>query len=473
MTPTDVGSDSGGDLFDPTALVSRNPASGVLVETHNAASWLEIDHMLDVATSAFATWRATPINERATLVHRVSGLLTEQREQLAALLTLEMGKPITEALAEVDKCAASTRWLADNAPRTLAPQPLESDYDEAVVAFRPLGTVLAIMPWNYPLWQFFRAGVPALLAGNCVLLKHAPNVSRCALTIEKLFRDAGFSPGVVGTVLADTELTTRAIGDRRVAAVTLTGSVGAGRAVGETAGANIKKVVLELGGSDPFIVLADADIDVAARAACRARMQNSGQSCIAGKRLIVVRAVAERFLELLRVEVESLRLGDPTDPATQIGPLARRDLRDQLVRQRDESIALGAGVLTGGRNIHRAGWWFDPTVLVDVTASMPVFTEETFGPLTGVMIVADEAAAVSAANDTDLGLGASLWTSDTIRARKLSAEIEAGMVFVNSIVASDARLPFGGVKNSGLGRELSAFGIREFTNMQTVTLTAV
>ncbi|WP_327241112.1 NAD-dependent succinate-semialdehyde dehydrogenase [Streptomyces sp. NBC_01320] len=459
-------------LTNARAFVSRNPATGKLIAAHDTADWPAVEEMLDQAATAFTRWRRTSVEHRAALVRGVADQVRTRRKELAALLTEEMGKPITEALAEVDKCVWSTNWLADNAPSMLMPQPMVSPYDDAFVAFRPLGTVLAIMPWNYPLWQFFRAGIPALLAGNCVLLKHAPNVSKCALVIEELFLAADFAPGVVSAVLMDTELAERAITDPRISAVTLTGSVGAGRAVGATAGAHVKKVVLELGGSDPFIVLQDADIEAAAQAACRARMQNNGQSCIAGKRIIVVESVAAQFLERFRAAVAALRVGDPTDPATDIGPLARRDLRDQLIRQQNESIEQGARVLVGGRPMDRPGWWYQPTVLTDVTATMPVFSEETFGPLTGVMVVPDEAAAVAAANDIDLGLGASLWTADLDRARLLSAEIEAGMVFVNAIVASDARLPFGGIKRSGLGRELSQFGVREFTNIQTVTLTS-
>jgi succinate-semialdehyde dehydrogenase / glutarate-semialdehyde dehydrogenase len=457
---------------DQMAFVSRNPATGKSICAHDTATWPEVDKLLDQAAAAFARWRRTPVEGRALRLHAVAGQLRQRREELAALVTEEMGKPITEALAEVDNCAWSTDWLASHAAPMLASRPTDAPFDEAFVEFRPLGIVLAIMPWNYPLWQFFRAGVPALLAGNSVVLKHAPNVSRCALVIEDLFLAAAAEPGVVSSLLIGTELTTRVIADPRISAVTLTGSVGAGRAVGATAGAHVKKVVLELGGSDPFIVLPDADVEAAAQAACRARMQNNGQSCIAAKRIIVTEPAAMEFLERFGAAVAALRVGDPTDPATQIGPLARRDLRDQLLRQQNESIAQGARVLVGGRRIDRPGWWYQPTVLTDVTSAMPVFREETFGPLTGVMVVPDEDRAIAAANDIDLGLGASLWTADLERARALSAEIEAGMVFVNAIVASDARLPFGGIKRSGLGRELSEFGVREFTNIQTVTLTS-
>ncbi|WP_225636628.1 NAD-dependent succinate-semialdehyde dehydrogenase [Streptomyces solaniscabiei] len=458
-------------MDDPRAFVSRNPSTGEVIEVHRAATWPEVEHVLDQAQSAFTAWRRSGIEHRAGLLRGLAETVRGRRQELAELLVQEMGKPVTEALGEVDKCVWSIEWISENGPAILASKELDGPYDVNVVEYRPLGTILAIMPWNYPLWQFFRAGVPALLAGNCVVLKHAPNVSRSALVIEELFSASGFEPGVMTTVLADTELTERAIGDSRIAGVTLTGSVGAGQAVGAASGRAIKKSVLELGGSDPFIVLADADVSAAAKAACRGRMLNNGQSCIAAKRIIVVESIARQFLDELADAVRDLRVGDPMDPETQIGPLARRDLRDQLVRQRDESIAKGARTLVGARDIDQPGFWFEPTVLVDVDASMPVFGEETFGPLTGVMIVPDEAAAIAAANDSDLGLGASLWTGDLDRARELSAELEAGMVYINAIVASDARLPFGGVKRSGLGRELSEFGIREFTNLQTVTIT--
>lgn len=451
-------------------FVSVNPATGQEMQRFDSWSWDQLDGALDGARTAFAAWSRRSLGERAQLICTVAAVLRDDAEQMARLMTAEMGKTYVEACAEVAKCVAAAEWIAGRAASVLAPEAVTGGAEGCSVAYRPLGVVLAVMPWNYPLWQVFRAAVPALVAGNVVVLKHAPNVTGSALAIEDVFRRAGDELGVLRTALVDTDLTARAIGDRRIAGVTLTGSVAAGRAVGAVAGRHIKPAVLELGGSDPFIVLADADIALAARSASRARMQNNGQTCIAAKRFIVVADVAERFIEAFVAEVAALRVGDPMDPTTDVGPLARRDLRDTLQAQLDASLAAGATVATGGQVIERPGWWFTPTVLTDVTPEMPVFAEETFGPLAGILVVADVDDAVRAANHTDLGLGCSVWTADVVAGAALSTSLEAGMVFVNRIVASDPRLPFGGVKDSGLGRELGDLGIRSFTNVQTLSV---
>jgi succinate-semialdehyde dehydrogenase/glutarate-semialdehyde dehydrogenase len=445
-----------------------DPSTGRRIASFSAMGWTEVDAILDRARTAQRSWAADPVGDRVQVVHALASVLRERRRRLASLLTLEMGKPIRQAFAEVDKSAHAIEQLADLAAEALAPIPIATEATRSEVRLQPLGTVFAVMPWNYPLWQVLRSTLPAVLAGNAVVLKHAPNVPQAALAIEELLLEAGLPRGVFSTLLIDTDLAARTIADPRVAAVTLTGSVGAGQAVGALAGRHLKPMVLELGGSDPFVVLADADIPAAAAAACRARFQNNGQSCVAAKRFIVVEEVADEFLSHFIAAVDGLRVGDPTDPATDIGPLARDDLRATLIDQRDRSVALGARIATAERRLPTDGWYFAPTVLVDVTPEMPIFAEETFGPLTGVRRVADEAEAIALANASPFGLGCSLWSADAEHAASLADEIEAGMVFVNAIVASDARLPFGGVKESGIGRELSTFGIREFVNVQTV-----
>jgi succinate-semialdehyde dehydrogenase/glutarate-semialdehyde dehydrogenase len=398
----------------------------------------------------------------------VAGVLRADKSRFAAMMTAEMGKPIIEAEAEVEKCAWTAAWLADNAARLLADEPVESTATNSYVRFQPLGVVLAVMPWNFPFWQALRAGLPALAAGNLMLLKHASNVPQCALAVEDVFREAGFPDGVFQTLLIGPGPVERIIADRRVAGVTLTGSEAAGAKVAAAAGKAIKKSVLELGGSDPFIVLEDADVAMAATVGCRARNQNNGQSCIAAKRFVVVDSVADEFESRFSAAVGSLKVGDPMDRTHQFGPLARADLLDDLERQVDRSVAMGARVLIGGKRIDGAGNYFQPTVLADVRAGMPVYNEETFGPVAAVIRVKDEEQALRVANDSDFGLGSAIWTKDIDRGRRLAERVEAGLVFINGMVASDARLPFGGLKKSGYGRELSGYGIKEFVNIQTV-----
>jgi succinate-semialdehyde dehydrogenase/glutarate-semialdehyde dehydrogenase len=449
-------------------LRSIDPATG-----RELASFPELDQAgIEAAVEkAWATrhgWRDAGIEIRAAILRSVAGVLRADKQRYAALATSEMGKPIIEAEAEIEKCAWSAAWIADNAARLLADEPIESTASESYVRFQPLGVVLAVMPWNFPFWQAFRAGLPALAAGNVMLLKHSSNVPQCALAIEEVFREAGAPEGVFQTLMIGPGPVKGIIGDRRVAGVTLTGSEAAGELVAAAAGESLKKSVLELGGSDPFIVLRDADIAVAATVACRARNQNNGQSCIAAKRFIVEEAVADEFEDRLATAVGALKVGNPMDRANQVGPLARPDLIDALERQVAESVRLGARALTGGKRLDGGGYYFQPTVLAGVRPGMPAYHEETFGPVAAVIRVQDAEDALRVANDTDFGLGSSIWTADVKRAKKLAERVEAGLVFVNGLVASDARLPFGGVKRSGYGRELGSYGIKEFVNIQTV-----
>jgi succinate-semialdehyde dehydrogenase/glutarate-semialdehyde dehydrogenase len=395
-------------------------------------------------------------------------ILRERAATYARTMTLEMGKPIVQAEAEVEKCAVTCDFYAEHAEAYLAQQPRETDATRSYVRFDPLGPVLAVMPWNFPFWQVFRFAAPALMAGNVGVLKHASNVPRSALAIEEVFRDAGFPRGVFSTVLVGSPAVAALIADPRIMAITLTGSEGAGRKVAEHSGRELKKTVLELGGSDPFIVLADADLTVAARNAADARLINSGQSCIAAKRFIVVESVVDAFVDRFRRELSIRRMGDPLDQATQVGPQAREDLRDSLHQQVEESVKRGAKLLLGGEIPTGKGAFYPPTMLTAVEKGMPAFDEETFGPVAAVIRATDETDAVRIANDSTLGLGASLWTQDRGRAERLAAEIEAGSVFVNGVVKSDPRLPFGGIKHSGYGRELSEYGIREFVNIKSV-----
>jgi succinate-semialdehyde dehydrogenase / glutarate-semialdehyde dehydrogenase len=449
-------------------LKSIDPSNGKELATFPELDAAGIEAAVERAWSARHAWRDAGMDLRTAILRSVAGVLRAEKARFAALMTAEMGKPIAEAEGEVEKCAWTATWIADNAARLLADEPIESTATKSYVRYQPLGVILAVMPWNFPFWQAFRAGLPALAAGNVMLLKHASNVPQCALAIEDVFREAGVPKGVFQTLLIGPGPVAGIVADRRVAGVTLTGSEAAGELVASAAGKALKKSVLELGGSDPFIVLDDADVKTAATVACRARNQNNGQSCIAAKRFIVAEPIADEFEELFSKAVAALKVGDPTDRANQVGPLARPDLVDDLERQVKESISKGARVLAGGKRLSNGGNFFEPTVLAGVKPGMPVYNEETFGPVAAVIRVRDAEEALRVANDTDFGLGSSIWTADVERGQKLAERVEAGLVFINGMVASDARLPFGGVKRSGYGRELSAAGIREFTNIQTV-----
>ena len=449
-------------------IESVNPANGEVLATFHAATGAQIEQALEDAQRSYRSWRTTSFGERATLMHAAAAYVRQERSRLAGLITAEMGKPIVEAEAEIEKCAWNCDFYADNAERFLADEPCASSATESYVAYPPLGVVLAIMPWNFPFWQVFRFAAPALMAGNTAVLKHASNVPQCALAIEEIFRASGFPHGSFRSLLIPGGAATRLIADKRIVAVTLTGSDAAGRTVAEAAGRAVKKTVLELGGSDPFIVLEDAELPAAVEMGVRARYQNTGQSCIAAKRFIVVESLFDQFRERFVDAVRGLRVGDPMDRGTQIGPLARDDLRDTLDQQVNESVRRGARVLTGGARRPGRGYFFEPTVLTDVRPEMPASCEEVFGPVAALIRVRDAHEAIAVANDSPYGLGANLWTADLTRARRLARDIEAGQVFINGMVASDPRLPFGGVKASGYGRELAAFGIREFVNIQTV-----
>ena len=401
-------------------------------------------------------------------MRKAAAFLRQNKQILAGAITAEMGKPIVEAEAEIEKCAVNCNYYSDNAERFVRDEPRISNATESYIQYTPLGVILAVMPWNYPFWQVFRFAAPALMAGNAAILKHASNVPQCALAIEVAFRAAGFPEGLFQTLLVGSPAVPKLIESPVIAAVTLTGSEEAGKQVAACAGRMLKKTVLELGGSDPFIVLADADLDGAVLAGVRARYQNTGQSCIAAKRFIVVESVFQKYQNRFVEAVRSLNVGDPMDRNTQIGPLARGEFVEDLERQVRESVRMGATVLAGGSRRAGKGFYFEPTVLTGVRPDMPAGREEIFGPVATMMRARDTEEAIQLANQTPYGLGSNLWTSDIEGAKKLSRRIEAGQVFINGMVASDPRLPFGGIKRSGYGRELSDFGLREFVNIQTV-----
>jgi acyl-CoA reductase-like NAD-dependent aldehyde dehydrogenase len=453
-------------------MQSINPATEEILETFDEFSPGQVDSALQQVYERQKQWRTTSFGQRAAGLRALARELRADKARWASTITAEMGKPIVEAEAEIEKCALNCDFYAENAPRFLAPEYIQTEATESYVAFEPLGVVLAIMPWNFPFWQVIRFLAPALMAGNTAVLKHASNVPRSALGIEEAVRRAGLPDGVFRALLVPGGSVEPLIGDPRVAAITLTGSSDVGEKVASTAGRHLKKQVLELGGSDPFIVLADADLDTAAKTAARARNQNSGQSCIAAKRFIVEEAVADQFVEKLSAAVKALNVGDPTSRETNVGPLARGDLRESLITQVDASLKQGAHAIVGGKILDRRGYFYAPTVLDGVSLDMPAFREETFGPVAAVVRAKDPDDAVRLANDTEYGLGAALWTGDLERAKQLASRIEAGAVFVNGMVASDPRMPFGGVKRSGYGRELGEWGIREFTNIQTIVVNA-
>ncbi len=447
---------------------SVNPATEEVIHEYGEHDAGEVRRRLERAAAAASSWRDFSFAERAELMSRLAERLRESCEAYGRLMTEEMGKPIAAAESEVDKCAWVCDYYAEHAAAFLAPEAVETDAARSFVRFDPLGPVLAIMPWNFPFWQHFRFAAPAVMAGNVAVLKHASNVPGCALAMEELFRDAGFPEGVMTTLLVPSARTAELIAQPEIRAVTLTGSERAGREVAAAAGRQLKKTVLELGGSDPFVVLADADPRAAAAQAAKARTVNSGQSCIAAKRFIVEEEIADRFEEEFVRRMEGLRVGDPMDRETEVGPLAREDLLATLDDQVARSLAAGARLATGGERLARKGWFYAPTVLTGVRPGMAAFDEETFGPVAAVVRARDAAEAIELANRSPYGLGASLWTADAARGEDLAREIEAGSVFVNGMVKSDPRLPFGGIKSSGYGRELAAFGIREFVNIKTV-----
>ncbi|RMH66108.1 MAG: NAD-dependent succinate-semialdehyde dehydrogenase [Bacteroidetes bacterium] len=452
------------------SITTIDPSTGSPIETYDWMTEAEVEERLRRAAAAFQRHRASSFARRAAALVRLADRLEERTRPLAEVMTREMGKPIGQAEAEVTKCAWVCRYYAEHAAVFLAPEPVATEAAGSYIAYQPLGPILAIMPWNFPFWQVFRHAAPALMAGNVVLLKHAPNVTGCALVLESLFQEAGFDDGIFQVLLVDVDTVPALVEDPRVAAATLTGSVGAGRAVGKLAGQAIKPSVLELGGSDAFIVLADADLDRALAAGLTSRMQNNGQSCIAAKRFILERPIAEAFAERFVRRVEALSVGDPMDPETDIGPLARADLRDQLHAQVQQTVAEGAALLTGGHPLDRPGFFYAPTVLGGVKPGMTPFREELFGPVASLIVADDADHAVALANDVPFGLGGAVFTRNVERGERLALRLEVGCAFVNEMVKSDPRLPFGGIKASGYGRELGRAGLRAFVNVKTVWL---
>ena len=449
-------------------IASVNPATGETLRVFEPLTPAQIEERLARAETAYRLYRQTPLAERRRWLLAAAGILESEQNRLGRIMTLEMGKTIAAARAEAAKCATACRYYAEHGERLLADEEVEGGPGRNLIRYQPVGPVLAVMPWNFPFWQVFRFAAPALMAGNVGLLKHASNVPQCALAIEDVFRRAGFPTDTFQTLLIGSAEVARLLDDPRVKAVSLTGSEPAGAQVAAQAGKRIKKTVLELGGSDPFIVMPSAHFEAAVRTAVEARTINNGQSCIAAKRFIVHREIAGEFERRFTATIEALRVGDPMDETTQVGPLATPDILEGLNAQVRRSVELGARLLTGGRKLERPGNFYAPTVLADVPANSPAAREEMFGPVAALFRVSGLEEAIALANDTEFGLGASAWTRDPQEQLRFTDELEAGMVFVNSMVASDARLPFGGMKRSGYGRELGAYGIREFQNVKTV-----
>ncbi|HET8859144.1 NAD-dependent succinate-semialdehyde dehydrogenase [Marivirga sp.] len=447
------------------AIESRNPFNNKVVKSFEEENENQILDKIELAESTYRYWRTTNFNHRKELILKAAALLRERKEHYASLMTVEMGKAKREAIAEVEKCALACEYYGENAEKFLSNKKLEVPEGEAYVAHDPIGIVLAIMPWNFPFWQVFRFLAPNLMAGNVGLLKHASNVPQCALAIQEVLIDAGFPKGCFQTLLISSSKINTILDDHRVKAATLTGSEGAGSKVAERAGKNLKKTVLELGGSDPFIVLKDADIEKAAKTGAKARMINNGQSCIAAKRFILEESISDEFLNIFKSEFEKIKIGDPSDDNFDYGSMAREDLAAELEEQVQKSVEKGAKILIGGK---RNKAFFEPTILTDVKPGMPAYEQELFGPVAIVLIAKDEEQAIKLANDSRFGLGGSLWSKDIEKAKKLVREVESGAIYINKLMASHPAVPFGGVKMSGYGRELSEMGIKEFINQKTV-----
>jgi succinate-semialdehyde dehydrogenase / glutarate-semialdehyde dehydrogenase len=446
-------------------LTSRNPYNQNIIEEFQMHDDAAINQKVRIATNAFAGWKKTSFKERSALMTKLADVLRKNKDEYALVVTMEMGKVIREAVGEIEKCAGACEYYAEHAEQLLSDHIIPTEAKKSYVRYQPIGAVLAVMPWNFPFWQVIRFAAPSIMAGNVGLLKHASNVSRVSLTLEKVFLEAGFPEGVFQSLLISSDKVESLIKQDIVQAVTLTGSENAGSQVASIAGRNIKKSVMELGGSDPFIVLADADLVKAAKIATQSRMQNAGQSCIAAKRFIVEAKVKDEFLNLFLQNIKALRQGDPLVEGTTTGPMAQLNLAENLEKQMKASIDAGAKLLTGGE---RNGCNFQPALLDNVKPGMPAFDEETFGPLAAVITAKDEKEAVIFANTSRYGLGSSIWTNDIDRGERLASEIESGSGFINSLMRSDVHLPFGGIKKSGYGRELSELGIKEFTNAKTV-----
>jgi succinate-semialdehyde dehydrogenase/glutarate-semialdehyde dehydrogenase len=448
-----------------------NPATGEKIYSYQEASEAEVNRALSKAREIFPVWRQTSFEERGTLFQKAAALLRDQPGTLAGLMASEMGKPLAQGRGEIDKCAVACEYFAEHASGYLKPEEITKAPSRGVVYYEPLGVILAIMPWNFPFWQVFRAAAPALMAGNVMVLKHASNVFGCALAIEEIFSQAGFPKGVFQTLLLGSRRATSLVAHPAIAAVTLTGSTLAGQSVAAAAGKVLKKAVLELGGSDPYLILEDADLEQAAETCAASRLINSGQSCIAAKRFIVVQGVAQEFERLFVERMAERKMGDPFEEGVSIGPLARQDLRDALDRQVNKTLAQGAKMLLGGKPLSKKGAFYPATVLGNVGRQMTAFQEETFGPVAAITKAKHEEEAIQLANDTPFGLGAAIFTRNRVRGEEIAAHrLEAGNCFVNASVVSDPKLPFGGIKQSGFGRELSSFGIREFVNVKTVVV---
>lgn len=449
-------------------VISRNPTSGEIIATYPLQSAAELETALQQSASAFAQWRNTEMAQRVKVLRQLGEQLRQRQEQLATLATLEMGKPIAQARAEVLKCASLCDWYAEHGPAMLADQPTLVENQQAWQSFHPLGVILAVMPWNFPYWQVLRGAVSMLLAGNTYLLKHAPSVMGCALLMQELFAATDLPRGAFNVINVDNDGVSAAIKDPRVAAIAVTGSVRAGGAIAAQAGAVLKKTVLELGGADPFIVLADADLDAAVASAVTGRYQNSGQVCMAAKRFIIEESIAEAFEARFSAAVQALKVGDPLQEETYIGPMARYDLRDELDHQVQETLQQGARLVLGGHKIEGVGNYYAPTILADVTPAMTAFRQEIFGPVAAITVARDAQHALQLANDSEFGLSATVWSGNEALAQELAEQLETGAVFINGNGASDPRVAIGGVKKSGYGRELSSFGVHEFCNIQTV-----
>jgi len=453
-------------------IATINPATGDVLRVFEAMSDAQVDEKIGLAAATFSEYRHTPFDERRHMMMRAAEILENEKEKFGRLMTTEMGKPFRSAVDEAVKCASGCRYYAENAERFLADEMVETAATRSFIRYQPLGPILAVMPWNFPFWQVFRFIAPGLMAGNVGLLKHASNVPQCALAIEDILLRAGFPHGVFQTLLIGSQKVDRILNDPRIMAATLTGSERAGIEVGVGAAKRIKKVVLELGGSDPFIVMPSAKLDEAVATAVKARMVNNGQSCIAAKRFIIADEIADQFERKFVSKMEALKLGDPFDESTELGPLATKDGVADLDVDVRKTVAAGARVLTGGKALDRPGNFYAPTVLTDIPRNSPAYGEELFGPVASLFRVKDIDGAIRLANDTRFGLGASAWTNDSQERERFINELDAGMVFINKMVASDPRLPFGGIKQSGHGRELGPYGIREFTNAKTVWVEA-
>jgi succinate-semialdehyde dehydrogenase/glutarate-semialdehyde dehydrogenase len=449
-------------------MKSINPFNGMILQDYPDHNASDLHKIINENHDSYQDWKNSPFSLRKTLMLGLASLLRQRKEALGRLMTLEMGKLYRESLAEIEKCAWVCDYYAEHAEFFLEDEEIVSDASRSFVTFQPLGVVLAVMPWNFPFWQVFRFAAPALMAGNSALLKHASNVPGCAMAIEKLFLEAGFPENLFRTLMIPSSLVDQVIAHQHVKAVTLTGSEAAGSSVAAQAGRLIKKSLLELGGADPFIVLEDADLEIAVKTAVTARMINQGQSCIAAKRFIVQKSILPLFIEKLKTTFESLVYGDPMDPATQVGPLARPDLVLDLDRQVQDAVAAGAVIMTGGRLVPETYCMYQPTILTGVKPGMKIYREETFGPVATIIEAQDDAEAISIANDTEFGLGGCVWTSDLSRGERVARAVETGAMFVNGMTKSDPRLPFGGIKKSGYGRELGTYGIKEFVNIKTI-----